>query len=126
MAQTEDQERRGSDRYIYGCEVTVAPAGTSDRHIARLFNLSSGGCLLGLDLPVALEQTMKVDLTLVSRDIAFRAVGSIRSRRDQGDHSTQLNVLFVTLGNRGRRDLEDLIAELGIKRVADQSAAPAS
>lgn len=87
---------------------------------AKIVNLSAGGCLMVLKKPQPINQDMMVELTFHINHLPFRLRGQAKAVRSD----TQIGFQFLQVGDRVRRQIEDLIDELiesVVKRVAARS-----
>ena len=83
-----------------------------------ILDLSARGCLLRLPDLYDFEVGMLVDIGIHSKQVEFRALGSIRHC---GRRRRVLGVSFVNLSRRGESDLLDLIAGLEADEQAGRS-----
>lgn len=75
---------------------------------AKIINLSLGGCLMALEMPLALVMDEIVELLFSVNQMPFHVRGKVRSIRSK----TLIGFQFPHLSNRTRTQLEDLIQEL--------------
>jgi hypothetical protein len=75
---------------------------------AKIMNLSVGGCLMKLEMPLILAMDEIVELLFCVNQMPFRVRGKVRAIRSD----TLIGFQFPHLSTRSRRQLEDLIGEL--------------
>jgi hypothetical protein len=112
-------EKRQARRYRYRGETTVRRLNSDPSLPGCILNLSTRGCLLRLPDLSDFEIGTLVDISVHSKLIAFRALGSVRhcSRNRR-----LLGISFTNLSQRGEAALLDLIADLEANAQAGRSA----
>jgi hypothetical protein len=111
-------EKRQARRYRYRAETMVRRLNSDPSLAGCILNLSARGCLLRLPELSDYETGTLVDVSVNSRLIAFRALGSVRhcSRNRR-----LLGISFLNLSQRGEAALLDLIADLEADAQAGRS-----
>jgi hypothetical protein len=87
----------------------------------RIANLSLGGCLIHLGDGDGFRKGEAVEMTFCVRQLPVRVQGSVR----QLDPHLVIGVEFTMISERGKRQLRELIVELGeILRRQIEAMAP--
>jgi len=102
-------ENRQAKRYRYRGDATVRRLELGEPLPGCILDLSARGCLLRLPDLTNLEVDAVVDMSINSKLVAFRAVGSVRHC---SPNRHLIGISFMSLSRRGEADLLELIAEL--------------
>ncbi|GGG77444.1 PilZ domain-containing protein [Edaphobacter dinghuensis] len=115
------QERRKEARYLCFGQVKLNRIPGIVRS-GRIIDLSRGGCLIEIRLPVYVSQGAAVELVVQMKGIALRMLGNVafvdRSRPGL------IGISFVRLSERGQMQLSELVAELGLVPARNRNRLP--
>jgi hypothetical protein len=118
---TRSIEKREAKRYRYKGDATVRRLEYDESQNGRILDLSVRGCLLRLPDLSDLTIGALVDISLSSRLVSLRALGSVR-------HCSRsrklLGIAFVNLSRRCEADLLELIDDLDSAEQMGSAAAP--
>jgi hypothetical protein len=114
-------ERRKEARYLCFGQVKLNRIPGIVRS-GRIIDLSHGGCLIELRLPLYVSQGCSIELTVQMKGIALRVLGNVafvdRSRPGL------IGISFVRLSERGQVQLSELVAELGLAPARNRNRLP--
>jgi c-di-GMP-binding flagellar brake protein YcgR len=79
----------------------------------KIMDLSLEGCLVVLQKPMALREDAVVEINFSVKQLPFRVRAQVKVRRSQ----TTVGFQFLKISLRGRRQLGELIEELGEKQM---------
>lgn len=115
------QERRKEARYLCFGQIKLHRMPGIVRS-GRIIDLSRGGCLIEMRLPIYVSQGAAIELALQMKGIALRILGSVafvdRSRPGM------IGISFVRLSERGQSQLAELIDELGLVPARNRNRLP--
>jgi hypothetical protein len=114
-------ERRKEARYLCFGQVKLNRIPGIVRS-GRIIDLSQGGCLIEIRLPVYVSQGCSIELTVQMKGIALRVLGNVafvdRSRPGL------IGISFVRLSERGQVQLSELVSELGLAPARNRNRLP--
>jgi len=117
----ESQERRKEARYLCFGQVKLNRIPGIVRS-GRIIDLSRGGCLIEIRLPVYVSQGCSIELAVQMKGIALRVLGNVafvdRSRPGL------IGISFVRLSERGQVQLAELVSELGLTPARNRNRLP--
>lgn len=121
MKRMELQERRKEARYLCFGQVKLNRIPGIVR-AGRIIDLSRGGCLIEIRLPVYVSQGSAIELTVQMKGIALRVLGNVAfvDRVRPG----LIGISFVRLSERGQMQLSELVAELGMVPARNRNRLP--
>jgi PilZ domain len=111
------EDRRGK-RYRYSADATLRQLDTGLTLPGVILDLSARGGLFRLSEPSGISVGTFVDLTVHSRSVTFRALGSIRHCSPE---LRLIGISFVNLNRLGQSELRELIKELESKQQPKRS-----
>lgn len=114
-------ERRKEARYLCFGQVKLNRIPGIVRS-GRIIDLSRGGCLIEIRLPVYVSQGVAIELAVQMKGVALRILGNVafvdRSRPGL------IGISFVRLSERGQQQLSELVAELGLVPARNRNRLP--
>jgi hypothetical protein len=117
----ESQERRKEARYLCFGQVKLNRIPGIVRS-GRIIDLSRGGCLIEIRLPVYVSQGCSIELAVQMKGVSLRMAGSVafvdRSRPGL------IGISFVRLSERGQVQLSELVSELGLAPARNRNRLP--
>jgi hypothetical protein len=115
------QERRKEARYLCFGQVKLNRIPGIVRS-GRIIDLSRGGCLIELRLPVYVSQGSAIELAVQMKGVSLRMAGNVafvdRSRPGL------IGISFVRLSERGQVQLSELVTELGLTPARNRNRLP--
>jgi hypothetical protein len=115
------QERRKEARYLCFGQVKLNRIPGIVRS-GRIIDLSRGGCLIELRLPVYVSQGSAIELAVQMKGVSLRMAGNVafvdRSRPGL------IGISFVRLSERGQVQLSELVTELGLTAARNRNRLP--
>jgi PilZ domain. len=114
-------ERRKEARYLCYGQVRMNRIPGVVRS-GRIVDLSCGGCLIEMRLPIYVSQGSAIELAVQTRGIALRMQGKVAfvDRARPG----QVGISFERLSERSRVQLSELVAELGLTPARNRNRLP--
>lgn len=114
-------ERRKEARYLCYGQVRMNRIPGVARS-GRIVDLSRGGCLIEMRLPVYVSQGSAIELAVQTRGIALRIQGKVAfvDRTRPG----QIGITFERLSERGQVQLSELVNELGLGAACNRNRLP--
>jgi hypothetical protein len=111
-------ERRKEARYICYGQVRMNRIPGVARS-GRIVDLSRGGCLIEMRLPIYVSQGTAVELSVQTKGIALRMQGKVAfvDRTRPG----QIGISFERLTERGQAQLSELVAEFGMNPARNRN-----
>lgn len=113
-------ERRKEPRYVCFGQVKLDRTRPGIILRGRIIDLSLGGCLIQMQLPLDVCPGAAVELTIQAKGTPLRMMGSIKSAGKQS--SGLIGISFTKLSARGRFELNELIAELGATHACNRNS----
>jgi hypothetical protein len=113
-----DKESRRHPRLQCQGTVEVHPSGEVVPCPAKIMDLSVEGCLIKLQNPRSFNKEDLVELAFSVKQLPFRVRGQVKAIRSD----TTIGFQFPALSQRVRRQLEDLVEELGEERLKHLAA----
>lgn len=114
-------ERRKEARYLCFGQVKLNRISGIVR-LGRIIDLSRGGCLIEIRLPVYVSQGSAIELSVQMKGIALRMLGNVAfvDRARPG----LIGISFVRLSERGQLQLSELVSELGLTPARNRNRLP--
>jgi hypothetical protein len=117
----ESQERRKEARYLCFGQVKLNRIPGIVRS-GRIIDLSRGGCLIEIRLPVYVSQGCSIELAVQMKGVSLRMAGNVafvdRSRPGL------IGISFERLSERGQVQLSELVSELGLASARNRNRLP--
>jgi len=115
------QERRKEARYLCFGQVKLNRIPGIVRS-GRIIDLSCGGCLIELRLPVYVSQGSAIELAVQMKGVSLRMAGNVAfvDRARPG----LIGISFVRLSERGQVQLSELVSELGLAPARNRNRMP--
>ncbi len=103
------EQLREAPRYEFTGRALLSRRGIRALPCGTIVDLSTGGCLIRMPVPVDLDPGTEIELNLQSNYLAVRTRASIRNRSDDG---MLIGIAFENLPKRARSDILEQLADL--------------
>lgn len=114
-------ERRKEARYLCFGQVKLNRIPGIIRS-GRIIDLSRGGCLIEMRLPVYLSQGTAVEVAVQMKGVSLRMAGNVAFVDES--RPSLIGISFVRLSERGQVQLLELVAELGLVPARNRNRLP--